>query len=94
MQQFNIADLLPMLPWEGPPLPRFLGLVWPWLGQQDSLPLASPTKGYITAIEETEKALVPQQPLASYQNEEIWEISWTPDGLPSTIKVTRHAIKS
>lgn len=25
----NLFDLLPMLPWEGPPLPRFLGILWP-----------------------------------------------------------------
>ena len=28
---FNITSLLPQPPWLGPPLPRFLGIVWPWL---------------------------------------------------------------
>lgn len=27
----NLADLLPAFPWEGPPLPRFLNIPWPWL---------------------------------------------------------------
>jgi len=31
MEQLDIADFLPMLPWEGLPLPRFLGLFWPWV---------------------------------------------------------------
>lgn len=26
----NIWDLLPMDPWNGPPLPRFLNILWPW----------------------------------------------------------------
>lgn len=38
--QFNIADLLPMPPDQGPPLPRFLQIFWPWLGSgQSFLPL-------------------------------------------------------
>lgn len=28
----QLTDWLPMLPWEGPPLPRFLGIFWPWQG--------------------------------------------------------------
>ena len=27
---FNLADLLPMAPAEGPPLPRFFDIYWPW----------------------------------------------------------------
>jgi len=30
MTEFNIEDLLPMSPNMGPPLPRFLGILWPW----------------------------------------------------------------
>jgi hypothetical protein len=26
----NLFDLLPMFPWEGPPLPRFLSIYWPF----------------------------------------------------------------
>ena len=28
--EFNIQDLLPQEPWEGPPLPEFLNIYWPW----------------------------------------------------------------
>lgn len=34
--QFNIADLLPQPPWLGPPLPRFLGITWPWVQNTES----------------------------------------------------------
>lgn len=27
----EISDWLPMLPWEGPPLPRWTGAYWPWV---------------------------------------------------------------
>lgn len=93
MQQFNIADFLPLFPWEGPPLPRFLRFFWPWLqGGQSSLPALSPRK-YISSIGET--AIAPYKaPLATYENEEEWQISWNQDGLPETIKVTRHAKKT
>jgi len=26
----NIWDYLPCFPWEGPPLPRMMKIVWPW----------------------------------------------------------------
>lgn len=29
-QPFHVEDLLPVLPLEGPPLPRFLGILWPF----------------------------------------------------------------
>jgi hypothetical protein len=28
---FNLAAFLPMPPWDGPPLPSFIGLFWPWV---------------------------------------------------------------
>lgn len=88
--QFNIADFLPMLPWEGPPLPRFLGISWPWLqrGQSFSLPMLPAPKKYISSIEEVKSN---PAPLASYSNEESWDIEWTDDGLPRKITVSRHA---
>ncbi|MBA7664591.1 hypothetical protein ES703_72652 [subsurface metagenome] len=88
--QPNIADLLPMFPWEGPPLPRFLGIFWPRLQQPTGL-LPTPTERYITEIEEPEKELVPS---ATYANEESWEIEWSPDGLPIKIEVHRNARKT
>jgi len=91
----NLADLLPMLPWEGPPLPRFLGIYWPQLQQPAGL-LSAPSPRYITDIEEEPKtALVPRQaPVATYANEESWEISWNEDGLPEKIVVHRNATKN
>ncbi len=86
-----------MLPWEGPPLPRFLGIFWPRLGggEQEFLPLPASTPIYLTDVEEqTEKALVPS-PRVLYENTE--EIEWVRDketGLTQKIirriKVTKN----
>ncbi len=85
----TLMDWLPLLPWEGPPLPRFLGIFWPRVGGEQSLPLPTSTTRYITAVEEkTEKALVPQ---ASYTNEESWEIEWSDEGFPTKVTVHRNA---
>lgn len=98
MQQFNIADFLPQPPWLGPPLPRFLSIAWPWLqgGNQSSLPALLP-RNYISSIieeEQKETSIVPHQPpLATYQNEESWEIEWSDEGLPTKVVVTRHATR-
>lgn len=96
MKEFNIADLLPMPPWEGPPLPRFLGILWPRLGQQSlNLPKLGTLKRYITGVEEVGTNIVARQaPLAAYQNEESWEISWSPEGLPTKIVVHRNASRN
>jgi len=45
MEQLDIADFLPMLPWEGLPLPRFLGLFWPWYKRGFTLKLVNPPAG-------------------------------------------------
>lgn len=73
----NIADLLPMFPWEGPPLPRFLRIVWPWLqgggGFLPSLP-----QPFVSNVE------------ASYENEELIEwVDWR--GRERKVKITRKA---
>ena len=87
-------DWLPVFPWEGPPLPRFLGIYWPALQQPAGL-LSTPPKSYITDIEEPGKGLVPYQaPVATYANEESWDISWNQDGLPEKIVVHRNATKT
>lgn len=49
----NIADLLPMFPWEGPPLPRFLGIVWPFLQSGGGF-LSSPFTNVETSYENEE----------------------------------------
>ncbi|MBA7584010.1 hypothetical protein ES708_25962 [subsurface metagenome] len=83
----TLIDLLPMPPWEGPPLPKFLGIYWP-----ETFSPALPSRKYITDIEEEPpgKALVPS---ATYANEESWEIEWSPDGLPTKIEVHRNATR-
>ena len=30
MNELNLENWLPMSPMEGPPLPKFLGIKWPW----------------------------------------------------------------
>lgn len=35
-----------------------------------------------------------QEPIATYANEESWEITWSPDGLPTKIVVHRNATKT
>ena len=35
---FSFSDLLPMSPFEGPPLPFFLGVRWPWLQSTTNTP--------------------------------------------------------
>ncbi len=73
--QFGIADLLPLFPWEGPPLPRFLCMFWPWLGAERTLQLPQLP---MPSIE------------SSYENEEVWSwIDWK--GREREITVTRKA---
>ena len=75
----GIADFLPMPPNMGPPLPRFLGIVWPWQqgggGFLPSLP-----HPFISNVE------------ASYENEELIEwVDWR--GRERKVKVTRKATR-
>lgn len=74
---FNIFDLLPAFPWEGPPLPRFLQIFWASLFENLRAPQL-PTLPFTSDIE------------TSYLNEEIWE--WTDyRGRDRKITVTRNA---
>lgn len=97
----EILNLLPMLPWEGPPLPRFLGLTWSSLFQ---LPQLTSSRKQLSSPKEFVKSVTPHNPIstalvpnpasaATYDNEEITEIEWSDDGLPTKIKTHRHAIK-
>lgn len=86
--QFNIADLLPMPPWLGPPLPQGIGIYWPWLQGKGGAGLPMP---------ELPSSLSP----GTYQNEETWDIEWeeqeTEDEviyLPKSIRIHRHANRS
>lgn len=38
MPELNIEDLLPMPPMMGPPLPRYLGIYWPWYKPEEIPP--------------------------------------------------------
>lgn len=90
----NIADWLPTPFWEGPPLPRFLGIVWPWLqsgGQPFNLPMLPAAKKYISSIEE---AATPQArlPTTTYSNIEEIEFpnGFDPDTfMPKKIRIKR-----
>lgn len=84
----SIFDWLPCLPWEGPPLPRFLGVSWPWTQQQASLPKLPSLKRYVSDITEESNVIPYQAPLASYENEERTEIKWNEDGYP--VEIIRH----
>ena len=35
MDEFKLEDWFPMSPLKGPPLPRFLGIYWPWYKEID-----------------------------------------------------------
>lgn len=78
-----IFDLLPCFPWEGPPLPRFFGITWSQLQSQTGL---SPSEDEYFNLKE-----IASQPQAAYENKEEWEISWSPEGLPTKIVVHRKA---
>lgn len=38
----DIMKWLPAFPWDGPPLPQFLGIKWPWSGTQATPPIVVP----------------------------------------------------
>jgi len=79
--EFNIFDLLPPPPWIGPPLPKFLGISWPWLQGTESFLPELPSLPFMSS------------PETSYENEEIWE--WKDyRGRDRKITVTRHARRS
>jgi hypothetical protein len=74
----NIADLLPMPPQFGPPLPRFLGITWPWVtaGGETSLQLPNLPSLF--------------SPETSYENEELIEwVDWR--GRERSVRITRKA---
>lgn len=73
-----LESLRPMFPWEGPPLPFFLGLFWPWTQSPSS---TSPLTGNS-----------PAPPTPAYENREEIEFpeGFDPDTLmPRKIVVHR-----
>jgi len=94
VSEFSISSLLPMLPWEGPPLPRFLGIYWPQQQSSGFLALPGPPRLF-RGIEEGERSMFQgSTSLATYHNEESWEIEWSSEGLPTKIVVHREAVKN
>lgn len=87
----SIFDFLPAFPWEGPPLPRFLAIPWPWASQQSlNLPKLPSLKQYVTEIREKTDIIPYQAPLATYSNIEDIEF---PDGFdPETLMPRRIRI--
>jgi len=53
--QFNIADILPMPPNLGPPLPRFLQIFWWWLGSEQPFRLLDEPEPALTTYDNTEE---------------------------------------
>jgi len=53
--RFNIADMLPMPPHMGPPLPRFLQIFWPWLGSEPPFRLLEEPELALTTYDNTEE---------------------------------------
>lgn len=90
MQQFNLFDLLPMPPWEGPPLPRFLGIRWPGLGNNSEVVAGrfGPTPPDLSNLMRSAGAV------STYSNGEYWDIEWNDDGLPVKVVVHRKAVRS
>lgn len=94
----TLIDWLPLFPWEGPPLPRFLGIFWPRLQgtEQSSLPLLTSTPRYFTSVEDRASQPFVAEPKALTTYENIEEIKF-PDGfdpdtfMPRTIVVKRKS---
>ena len=50
--EFTLDDWLPTSPLVGPPLPRFLGITWPWYEEEPPIEYACPICGATFATEE------------------------------------------
>jgi len=50
MEEFRLEDWFPMSPLMGPPLPKWMGLTWPWYKEE-----GPPPEGYTCPY----KALIP-----------------------------------
>ena len=91
----RLEDLLPQPPWLGPPLPRFLGIYWPWVGEESSpgLPLLPPAPSFIRSALEGGGGV----PQTTYENIEEIEFpnGFDPDTfMPRKIVIHRQAKES
>lgn len=79
----NIFDILPAFPWEGPPLPRFMKVVWPWAQPASAASPASLLSGFFNGGSSTQShnnlpsVPTPSQATPAYENREEIEF---PDG--------------
>jgi len=94
----NVADWLPQPPWLGPPLPKFLNVLWPWLQSGEGSLRPRLSTNYISNIEEAGTDLISsQRPITTYEN--IEEVEF-PDGfdpetfMPRKIVIHRKARES
>lgn len=54
--EFKLEDWLPMMPMDGPPLPRFLGIYWPWVSKEVELKAGWNTVTYTGGEQTAEEA--------------------------------------
>lgn len=83
----TVWDWLPAFPWEGPPLPRFMGIPWPWL--QETGERSSQFADFATTrLPELPISAPEPKPAVLYENVERLEIIRAEDG--SIKEVIRH----
>jgi len=86
----DFSLFLPMLPWEGPPLPRFLGLSWPWAGQAATTPGKLQLPQLFASLEAATKPALPPAPKILYTNsEELKVVRGADGGIESVIRHIR-----
>jgi len=44
--EFKLEDWLPVSPLIGPPLPKWMGIIWPWHKEEEVPPEVPPTGAY------------------------------------------------
>jgi hypothetical protein len=101
----NILDLLPAPPWEGPPLPRIMGVSWPSGNQGKNSILALlpafpwegpplPRKMGVTWASIAKSLKLPPIFAGSYSNKEEWDVTFSEDDSKVHISVHRDAKRS
>lgn len=83
----NIWDWLPAFPWEGPPLPRFLQVFWPWISEANKAGMLSLLPPPFLKLPKVCTS-GPTSPEVLYQNAEELEVVRDANG--SISKVIRH----
>ena len=92
--QFSFSDLLPLPPWEGLPLPRFMGAFWPWVQAQAVNEIVVESATPVFSLASAPPATASDEGTTTYDNAE--EITF-PDGfddmtfMPRKIVIHRRA---